>query len=259
MTAEFIGILPAAGLGTRLYPSFYPKELLTVAFAPEPGGQALRPVLAIELALRAMAAAGIARCHVVVSEAKWEVLRYLRDGRRLGLEVAYLVQAEPLGLADAIDLGHVWSRDANICMAMPDTVLQPGDAIGQVKANLAAGGADLVLGVFPSAHPEEQGPVRFDAEGRVSEVLDKPTETELRNTWGVAAWSPAFSELLHATLAAAPATERPVLGAVFDLAVREGLKVRALHFAAGSYIDIGTPEGLGAALALAAGNLPGHG
>jgi glucose-1-phosphate thymidylyltransferase len=251
MAREFIGILPAAGLGTRLYPSFYPKELLTVAFAPEAGAAALRPVLAIELALRAMAAAQIPRCHVVVSEAKWEVLRYLRDGRRHGIDIAYLVQAEPRGLADAVDQGYPWSRSANVCLVMPDTVLQPVDAIGQVKAGLAEGDADLVLGVFPTAHPEQLGPVRFAADGRVSEVLDKPAETDLRNAWGVAAWSPDFSDLLHSTLAAAAPARRPVLGAVFDLAVRRGLTVRAQYFAGGSYVDIGTPEGLRAALALA--------
>jgi glucose-1-phosphate thymidylyltransferase len=139
-------------------------------------------------------------------------------------------------------------------MVMPDTVLQPADAIGRVKAELAASGADVVLGVFPTDHPEQLGPVRFAADGGVSAVLDKPPSTELRNAWGVAAWSPAFSDLLHATLAAAPG-QHPTLGAVFDLAVSRGLAVRAQYFATGSYIDIGTPEGLRAALALAARSL----
>ncbi|HUN51735.1 MAG TPA: sugar phosphate nucleotidyltransferase, partial [Candidatus Sulfotelmatobacter sp.] len=235
--------------------SFYPKELLTVAFAREAGEAALRPVLAIELALRAMGEAGIARCQVVVSAAKWEVLRYLGDGRRHGVDIAYLVQAEPRGLADAVDRGHAWTRGASVCMAMPDTVLHPADAIGRVKAKLVAAGADLILGVFPSGHPEQQGPVRFAADGRVLEVLDKPAATDLRNTWGVAAWSPAFGTLLHATLAAGGAGAQPALGAIFDLAVRRGLDVRAEYFADGSYVDIGTPEGLHAALALAAHNL----
>ena len=255
MAGGLIVILPAAGLRTRLYPSFYPKELLTVAFAREAGEPALRPVLAIELALRAMGEAGIARCQVVVSAAKWEVLRYLGDGRRHGIDIAYLVQAEPRGLADAVDRGHAWTRDACVCMAMPDTVLQPADAIGRVKGKLAAAGADLVLGVFPSAHPEQQGPVRLGDGGRVLEVLDKPVATDLRNTWGVAAWSPAFGALLHSALAAGGAGEPPALGAIFDLAVRRGLDVRAECFADGTYVDIGTPEGLHAALALAAHNL----
>ena len=226
-----------------------------MAFAPEAGGQALRPILAIELALRAMVDAGIPRCHVVVSEAKWEVLRYLGDGQRHGIDIAYLVQAEPSGLADAVDQGYPWTRNASVCMVMPDTVLQPADAIGQVKAKLAEGDADLVLGVFPTSYPEQLGPVRFTPDGRVSEVLDKPERTELRNAWGVAAWSTAFSDLLHATLAAAAPDRRPALGAVFDLARSRGLRVLAQYFADGSYIDIGTPEGLRAALALAARSL----
>ena len=34
--------------------------------------------------------------------------------------------------------------------------------------------ADLVLGVFPTDRPEQLGPIRIDADGRVVAVQDKP-------------------------------------------------------------------------------------
>ena len=57
--SDFIFIIPAGGVASRLRPFQYPKELLPVVFAKaddETGN--FRPVVAIECTLAAMAAAG---------------------------------------------------------------------------------------------------------------------------------------------------------------------------------------------------------
>ena len=77
------------------------------------------------------------------------------------------------------------------------------------------------------------------------EVLDKPATTDVRNTWGIAVWSPAFTSLLARELESA---RDIVLGAVFQRAVERGLRVHAVVFDAGEFIDVGTPQGLAAAL-----------
>ena len=38
MSGEFVGVLPAAGRGSRLAPLRYPKELLPITYEPAPGG-----------------------------------------------------------------------------------------------------------------------------------------------------------------------------------------------------------------------------
>lgn len=240
MTVEPIGILPAAGLGTRMRGARYPKELLPVGLMSDAEGE--RPMLAAEYALLAMRRAGVRRCFIVVSDAKWELLRYLGDGTALGMRLSYLVQPQATGLAAAIDAGHDWVRDSAVCMAMPDTVFQPGDAMARVTDLMARERADLVLGVFPTGTPEHQGPVRLDGTGAVVEILDKPATTDLANTWGVAAWSPRFTALLHQCVASAEPGEL-VLGAVFQRALATGLAVRAVSFADGGYHDIGTAAG----------------
>jgi glucose-1-phosphate thymidylyltransferase len=101
---------------------------------------------------------------------------------------------------------------------------------------------DLALGVFPTSIPEQLGPVCFDDEGRVYEVLDKPKNTELRNTWGMAVWSPAFGELLHDCVVRNE--HALVLSDTFDRAIKRGLRTRALWFETGSFIDVGTTKGL---------------
>lgn len=220
-----VGILPAAGLGTRLG-SRVCKELLVVDF----DGQ--RPVTAAEHALDAFADAGADRAIVVVADHKLELVRVLGPGDRL--PIAYVHRA-PRGLADAVAAALPWVGDETVCLALPDTRFRPADAVARVHDELVASGADLVLGVFPTERPEALGPVRVD-DGVVREVLDKPASTELRNTWGVAAWGPRFSALLSNTDTDAS------IGLVFDDAVKSGLVVRALEFADGHYLDVGDPR-----------------
>jgi glucose-1-phosphate thymidylyltransferase len=233
-------VIPAAGLGTRLAPLGYPKELLPIVYRAGQAGPIPQPV--IIASLEQMQRAGVVDGIVVIAEWKLELVRVLGQ-RAGGVGLAYVVRSVPRGLADAIDATHPWTHDRDVCLALPDTVIAPDDALAQVVA--ALGSNDLVLGVFPTEHPEQLGPVRVGDDGRVLEVLDKPAQTDLRNTWGVAAWSPKFTALLHDAVARDATV---VLGAVFDRAVKEGLAVRAVAFPAGRMIDVGTSEGLAAAL-----------
>jgi glucose-1-phosphate thymidylyltransferase len=239
---EFVGVLPAAGLGSRLQPYRQAKELLPVAYVVDEDSREARPTPVVGLSLSALAAAGIRRCLVVTSPWKPELLRCLGDGSDYAMRLAYVQQASPAGLAQAIDCAYPWTRDAYTCMSLPDTLVSPSSAMARLVGRVAQDGLDLALGVFPTSIPEELGPVRFGEDGRVYEVLDKPKNTELRNTWGMAVWSPVFGELLHESV------ERDehglVLGDVFDLAVKRGLKTRAVWFETGSFIDVGTTKGL---------------
>lgn len=232
-----IGLVPAAGAGVRLRPFRYPKELLPVALEPAEDG--VRPVLAVEFALRALARAGVRRTLVVVSDPKLDLVRLLGTGEGLGLDVAYVHQGEPLGLAHALARCVPWVGDAPCCLVLPDTAFAPEDAVARVVERLRDG-ADLVLGVFPTDRPEQLGPVDHDGDV-VRRVLDKPERTDLRNTWGVAAWGPAFTRVLAAFAEGRP--DRPV-GEAFEEAVRAGLAVRAVPFPDGRYHDLGTTRGL---------------
>lgn len=236
--ADYVGVIPAAGLGTRLALPGYPKELLPIAYVAE--GQVMRPMPVIEASLRQLRTAGVARALVVISDRKPELMKYL--GGALGLDIAFLNQAQPDGLTGAVALAAPWAKDANCCLLLPDTLVRPADALAQVRALFEAESTDLALGVFPTTKPKELGPVRVDGRGHVSEVQDKPGETDLNNTWALAVWGPRFTALL-----ASAAKDKP-LGAVFQQAVVSGLTVRAKVFDAGEFHDVGTPRGLTDAL-----------
>ena len=234
-----IGIIPAAGLATRLAPLVYPKELLPIVYLDEDGR--LVPKMVIELSLDQLRTAGVERCSVIVSSDKLELVRILGDGARYGLSLNYLVQAKPAGLSHALAIAGSWSRDRDICLALPDTVIYPRDAFAQIRQERARTGADVVLAVFPTNRPETLGPVVAAADGRVLEVQDKPRSPQLRNTWGGAIWSKAFTELLLAEVAK---DEAVVLGKIFQRAVERGFDVRAVEFSTGRFLDVGTAEGL---------------
>jgi glucose-1-phosphate thymidylyltransferase len=245
-----IGVIPAAGLGTRLLPLAYPKELLPITYTDRDGTVVPRPVL--QASLDQMRRAGVRECVVVIAEWKLELVRVFGDGAAVGVSLAYVVRGVPRGLSDALDAARPWLRDRDACLALPDTLIAPDDAMARVCAERERSRADLVLGVFPTDHPEQLGPVRVGGDGAVTEVLDKPASTDLRNTWGMAVWSPGFTELLAREVAAAPDDAKPVLGAVFQRAIDSGMKVRAVPFPDGQFVDVGTSAGLAEALSTGA-------
>ncbi|HEU5421323.1 MAG TPA: sugar phosphate nucleotidyltransferase [Streptosporangiaceae bacterium] len=251
MTGEFVGVLPAAGRGSRLAPLRYPKELLPISYELAPGGEGagVRARAVAEYALAAIARAGAGRVLLVVAPWKLDVLTYFGDGRHVGLEIGYLYQEEARGLPYALDLARSWTRGSHVIFAMPDTITTPGDALARLRARYLETGADLALAIFPAAEPERLGPVLLDGE-RVIEVLDKPARPPAANTWGAAIWGDAFADLLHDGLARLPGDDglaaggEPVIGHFFDLAVRQGLKVIGMAFADGSFEDAGTRVGI---------------
>jgi glucose-1-phosphate thymidylyltransferase len=234
-----IGIVPAAGQGLRLRPFRYPKELLPVALTPTEDG--LRPVLAVEFAMAALHTAGCRQVVTVVADHKLDLIRLLGTGEALGLGLAYVHQGAPRGLSDAVCAAAQWTRGRNVALVLPDTLFTPRDAVKQVVEELPD--ADLVLGLFPTDRPTHLGPVRVAQDGSVLEVLDKPAATDLDNTWGVAAWGPAFTELLTRRQED-PAHQSEAIGLAYQAAVEAGLRVRAVRFDGGKYHDIGTTRSL---------------
>lgn len=238
---SYVGIIPAAGVASRLGPLGYPKELLPITYVQGEGGL-LRPLPVIEASLRQLRTAGINRCMVITSERKPELAQYLASGGGLGLDIAYVQQTKADGLAAAVTLTAPWTQDAASCLLLPDTIVRPLDALLTMRETFESRGADLVLGVFPTARAKELGPVRFGADGRIIEVQDKPADTDLANSWGLAIWGARFAQML----AAAPAGAN--LGHLFHQAATDGLKTVACWFESGEFHDIGTPHGLAEAL-----------
>ena len=126
------GIIPAAGLGTRVraIAGDLPKELLTVAAKP-----------LIVHAIEGLAASGIRQIGVVISPAKESIRQFLLgetpeflapqlDAHLRVLlracEFSFFVQPSPVGIADAVSLCRDFVDDEPFALVMPDNILLDG-------------------------------------------------------------------------------------------------------------------------------------
>jgi glucose-1-phosphate thymidylyltransferase len=244
MDEELVGVLPAAGRGTRLGPIPCSKEIMPLGFQPQADAAvAWQPVTAIELHLEALRRAGVRRVVVIIGETKADVVRYVGDGSRYGVSVAYVYQQQLRGMPFALNLARPWVGQATTLFSMPDTLVTPPDIMARLAEEHRHRAADVTLGLFPTATPQKFGMVGRDPSGRITAFVDKPAQTELTLMWGLAAWSPRFADFLAADLAARPAASPElVLSDVFLAALRAGLAIHGVVLDEARYHDIGTPE-----------------
>lgn len=242
---DVVGLVPAAGHARRLAPFALPKELIPVAVSePAPDAPPRLRVLC-DYAFDQLRAAAVPRAVVVIGDHKYDVLRHLGDGGRVGLDLAYVHQAAATGLPGAIDCAYAWTRECTTALVMPDTIATPATACGLVLDQLDRTGADVVVGLFATDRPEELCPVELDPAGRVVALYDKVPGIRLANTWGLVVWRPTFARFLNQVLRALPPSPREVtLAEILTAALDEGLDLRGIAIPGGRYLDLGTPEAL---------------
>ena len=170
------GIVPAAGLGTRIQPLGFSKELLPVGSRFD--GATERPRAVSEYLIDRMLRAGADRICFVISPWKSDILQYY--GGVIGsATIAYVVQPEPAGLCDAIfralPLIH---RDDVVLIGLPDTIWLPEDALGRLPDDR------LAFLTFPVDRPELFDAVVSDDAGRVREIQVKRRGAASRWVWG---------------------------------------------------------------------------
>lgn len=241
---ELVGVLPAAGRGSRLGPIPCSKEIMPLGFQPQAEAPvAWQPVTAIELHLDALRRAGARRAVVIVGETKADVVRYVGDGSRYGVPVAYVYQQQLRGMPFALDLARPWVGRATTLFSMPDTLITPPGAMARLVEEHRRRRCDVTLGLFPTAAPQKFGMVARDEGGRIVRFIDKPAQTELTLMWGMAVWSPRFADFLAADLAGRQgAAHEVVLSDVFTAALASGLDIQGAVMEGARYHDIGTPE-----------------
>ena len=249
---KVVGVIPAAGQGTRLGPLPFSKELFPLGYERKAGGDGpvTVPHVVSQHVLEGMREAGAAKAFLIVGPYKEDILRYFGDGTRFGMRFSYLLQETPTGMPGALDLAWPWLEpDTTTLFGMPDTLFEPRSADTALLECHMRDGNDVTLGAFPTDKPWKYGMMALDEQGNVSDLVDKPKETSLRYMWGIACWSYRFTNLMHEQLAArGRGGKEIVLSDIFEAALQSRLKVRAVPFPQGSYLDIGTPDDLVSAL-----------
>jgi glucose-1-phosphate thymidylyltransferase len=256
---EVIGLLPCGGMATRLSPLPLSKELYPIGFRVGLDGNP-RPKVVTHYLLEKMRHAGITKAYCILRSGKWDIPAYFGDGEMVDMHLGYLMLRSPHGVPYTLDQAYPFVNNALVALGFPDILLQPNDCYQRLINHQQRTQADVVLGLFPCDRPEKAGMVEFDAQGKILQIIEKPKQTNLRFMWGIALWTPAFTEFLHDYLinleqrlaqkmaqipasAAAPRREIPI-GDVIQAAIAAGLPVEAESFTNGTYLDIGTPEDL---------------
>lgn len=225
-----VAVIPAAGTGSRLGDATPgSKEVADV------GGRPLILHLFDRLSL-----AGIGRSVVVTRSDKTDLRAVLSAVD--GVELRDL-EASPSEL-HSVAAGTAGIEGA-VALAYPDILFDPPDAFSPLIHHLEEKRVDLVLGLFPAEKPERVDMVALDDAGQPTEIVIKQRDRGLRYSWTIAAWGPRFTELLvDFASAEGSAPAEPSVGDVVQAALDAGILVEAVTFDNGSYIDVGSPEGL---------------
>jgi len=227
------GIVPAAGLGTRIQPLAFSKELLPVGTRLD--GSVERPRAVCEYLLERMLTAGVTRVCFVISPAKTDIVSYF--GGRIGqASICYAVQQNPNGLCDALFSALPFvAPDDEILVGLPDTVWFPIEGFELLP------GRQFSFLLFPVAKPELFDAVITDEAGAVEEIQVKTRGADSKWVWGAFKLTGEHLARLH-RLWVQRNCEDQYIGTLVNAYLAEGGTATGVKRGE-VYVDVGTLHG----------------
>jgi len=162
------GIILAGGSGTRLYPitKGVSKQLLPIYDKPM-----------IYYPLSVLMLAGITDILIVTTpDDQLNFKNLLGDGKWIGINISYVEQPSPDGLAQAFILGEEFIGYDDVCLVLGDNIYYGHDFIQILEkavVNVSKESCATVFGYHVN-DPERYGVVEFDKAGNVLGLEEKP-------------------------------------------------------------------------------------
>jgi glucose-1-phosphate thymidylyltransferase len=177
----------SGGAGTRLRPITHTsaKQLVPVANKP-----------VLFYGLEAIADAGITEVGIIVGDTAGEIKEAVGDGSALGINVTYIPQEAPLGLAHAVLIAREFLGEDDFVMYLGDNFIVGGitGLVEEFRAQRPE--AQILLTKVPN--PTSFGVAELDAQGRVKNLEEKPKQPKSDLALvGVYLFTPAVHEAVR--------------------------------------------------------------
>jgi len=159
-------LILAGGLGSRLRPLTQTgaKQLLPVGNKP-----------IIHYVLENLAKANITEVGMIVgTETAVGIEQDLQDGSRWGVNITYLYQEHPLGLAHCVIVGEEFLQDDPFVMYLGDNMHRGG--IESFASGFLSSGKTAQIQLVKIPNPRDFGVAEFNEDGSLKRLVEKPTE-----------------------------------------------------------------------------------
>lgn len=238
MKDKIVGLIPAAGGGTRLYPfsKAVPKELYPILGKP-----------VIEHCVENLKEGGINRIFIVVGHQKGALMDYMGDGSLFGVKVAYIHQPQRKGIGLAILQARDWI-DSTFVTMLGDSFIEPKREIRNLIDLHEEEEPFATLLLSKVEDPTSYGIAKFRREGRnliIEKLIEKPNRRQARGyvvagkyyaICGVYVFGPGIFDFIERT---SPGRDNEVqITDSLALAIKHGERVLGVELA-GKYLDIG--------------------
>ena len=161
------GLILSGGKGTRLYPLTYTraKQLIPVAN---------KPVLV--RVIEAIRDAGIEDIGIVTGDTGPEIREALGNGERWGVNLTYIPQDAPMGLAHAVKISRDFLGNDRFVMFLGDNVIQGG--INDLIRQFGTSDWNSQIVLTEVEEPQHYGVAELSPEGQILRLVEKPREPQ---------------------------------------------------------------------------------
>jgi len=224
------GVILAGGTGSRLRPITHtgPKQLIPIANKP-----------VLEYALDDLKAAGVDDVGIVLGNVgRDEIQQYFGDGSAWGVDITYIVQGEPLGLAHAVGCAKEFVGSEPFIVYLGDDLMREGitELVEDFDPEEYAAG----IGLQEVDEPSRYGIVDIDDEGDVTQLVEKPDDPPNNLALiGVYVFTPAIFDQIEG-LRKSWRGEYEITEAIQGL-LNDGQRIQS-HVVHGWWKDTGKPE-----------------